>query len=172
MTITIDYEPSYEYDEGFYGNILAFNLRGHDLDLDVIESFLHERFLDDEIDWGGWEVRESWLRKVPAPDGDGMMHHYTHKPGPGARAVTVLERPSGWPYWCINHPMEPAASGRPAPQVLDGEELVARRLAELAEEVDPRRDVEEGYVYMCRECSDDFSERLRLTYLEARGGRR
>ena len=30
----------------------------------------------------------------------------------------------------------------------------------------------EGYVYMCRECSDDFSERLRLAYLEARGGRR
>ena len=69
--------------------------------------------LDDEIDLGGWDVRESWLRKVPAPGGDGMMHIYATKPGRGARAVTVRERPRGWSFWCINHPMEPATSGHP-----------------------------------------------------------
>ena len=164
----LDYETSYEYDEGFTGDILAYNLRGHSLDIDDIERFLHERYLGDEIDPSGWEIRESWLRKVPAPDS--MMHVYSHKPGRGARAVTVLERPHGWPFWCINHPMEPATSGRHVSQVLGGEELVARRLAELAEDVDPRPDVAEGYVYMCRECSEDFSERQRRAYLEATGG--
>ena len=166
----LDYETSYEYDEGFIGDILAYNLRGHGLNVDDVERFLYERYLDDEIDRDGWEIRESWLRKVPARDGDGMMHVYSNRPGPGARAVTVLEQPRGWPFWCINHPMEPATTGRPVSQVLDGEELVARRLAELAEDVDPRRDVAEGYVYMCRECSEDFSERQRRAFLEATGG--
>ena len=166
----LDYETSYEYDEGFTGDILAYNLRGHSLDIDDIERFLHERYLDDEIDLGGWDVRESWLRKVPAPGGDGMMHIYATKPGRGARAVTVLERPRGWSFWCINHPMEPATSGRPVSQIIEGEALVARRLAEMSEDVDPRPDVAEGCVYMCRECSNAFSERQRRAYLEATGG--
>ena len=169
MTV-YDYEPSYEYDEGFTGDLLAYNIRGHGLNVDDIERFLYERYLDDEIDLGGWEIREAWLRKVPARDGGGMMHVYSSRSGPGARAVTVLERPHGWPFWCINHPMEPATTGRPVPQVLDGEALVARRMAELAEDVDPRPDVAEGYVYMCRECSSAFSERQRRAYLEAIGG--
>lgn len=164
------YEISYEYDEGFTGEIVAYNLLGHGIDLGDIELFLLDRYSDDEIEEGGWEIREDWLRKVPAPDGDGMMHVYG-KPGRGSRAVTVLERPSGWSYWCINHPMEPAMTGHPVSQIIDGEALVARRLSELAEAVDPRPDVSaNGYIYQCRECSEDFSERLRQATLEAMRG--
>ena len=155
----MNYEISYEHDgENFTGEIMAYNLLGHGIDLDDIELFLLDRYSDDEIEEGGWEVREDWLRKVPTPNGDSM--HVYGKPGRGARAVTVLERPSGWSYWCINHPMEPAMTGRPASQIIDGEALVARRLSELAEDVDPRPDVSrDGYIYQCRECSNSFSER-------------
>lgn len=157
MRSTLDYEPSYEYDEGFTGEIIAYNLLGHGIDLDEIERFLHDRYDDDEIDEGGWEVREDWLRKVPTPDGS--MHCYG-KPGRGARAVTVLERPSQWVYWCTNDRTEPAQVGISATQVTDGEELVARRLSEIAEEADPRRDVDErGRVYLCRECHRSFEAR-------------
>ena len=159
MSGSFTYELSYEYDgEDFTGGISAFNLHGHGLDLDEIEQFLQERYDEDEIESGGWEIREDWLRKVPTRDGS-MMHHYS-RPGPGARAVTVLEQPRGWLYWCTNHPHEPAVVGRPAAQIIDGEALVARRLMVLAGEEDPRPDVDaRGYVYLCRECGDDFTRR-------------
>ena len=159
MSGSLTYEPSYEHDgEDYTGEISAFNLHGHGLDLDEIEQFLLERYDEDEIESGGWEIREDWLRKVPTRDGS-MMHHYG-SPGPGARAVTVLERPRGWSYWCINHPMEPAVVGRPTAQIIDGDALVARRLMVLAGEEDPRPDVDAcGYVYLCRECGDDFTRR-------------
>ena len=157
MRSTLDYEPSYEYDEGFTGEIIAYNLRGHGIDLDEIERFLHDRYDDDEIDEGGWEIREDSLRKVPSPDGS--LHVYG-KPGRGARAVTVLERPSQWAYWCTNDLTEPAQVGIPATQIIGGERLVARRLSELADEADPRRDVDErGHVYLCRECHRGFEAR-------------
>lgn len=169
-TIDMDYEPSYEYDgEGFTGRILAYNLRGHGIDLDAIERFLLDRYGDDEIDEGGWEVREDWLRKVPTTDG---MAHCYGKPGRGARAVTVLERPGGWGWWCINHPTEPANVGRHVSEIIDGAELVAKRLAEMAQEIDPRANVDErGYVYLCRACAESFSERRearRLAMQEAK----
>lgn len=155
----MDYEVSYEYDEGFTGEILAYNLRGHGLDLDEIERLLLGRYADDEIDEGGWEIREDWLRKVPSPVGS--LHVYG-KPGRGARAVTVLERPSQWGYWCTNDRTEPAQVGIPATKIVDGRALVAHRLAELADEIDPRPDVNErGYVYLCRACHDSFDERYK-----------
>ena len=157
----VDYEASYEYDPGygFTGDILAYNLHGHGLDLDDIEGFLRDRYDENEIEAGGWEVREDWMRKVPTPSGD-LAHHYG-KPGRGARAVTVLEQPSQWGRWCVNHPMEPAKVGRHVSQTTDGAGIVARRLAELADEIDPRPDVDDrGYVYLCRECSADFDARL------------
>ena len=159
MSGSFTYEPSYEHDgEDYTGEISAFNLHGHGLDLDEIEQFLQERYDEDEIESGGWEIREDWLRKVPTRDGS-MMHHYG-RPGPGARAVTVLEQPRGWLYWCTNHPHEPAAVGRPTAQIIDGDALVARRLMVLAGEDDPRPDVDaRGYVYLCRECGDDFTRR-------------
>ena len=159
----VDYEASYEYDPGygFTGDILAYNLHGHGLDLDDIEGFLRDRYDDNEIEAGGWEVREDWMRKVPTPSGD-FAHHYG-KPGRGARAVTVLEQPSQWGRWCVNHAYEPASAGRHVSEVADGEQLVARRLAVIAAEIDPRPDVDErGYVYLCRECADSFSERLKV----------
>ena len=158
--MSLDYEISYEFDECFTGEILALNLFGHGLELDDIERFLFERYADDEIDAGEWEIREDWLRKVPSSDG--LMHVYG-KPGRGARAVTVLERPHGWNRWCVNHAHEPASTGRHVSEVVDGEQLVARRLAVIAAEIDPRPDVDErGYVYLCRECADSFSERLKV----------
>ena len=159
MSGSLTYEPSYEHDgEDYTGEISAFNLHGHGLDLDEIEHFLQERYDEDEIESGGWEIREDWLRKVPTPSGDSM--HVYGKSGRGARAVTVLERPNGWSYWCVNHPMEPAVVGRPTAQIIDGEALVARRLMVLAGEEDPRPDVDaRGYVYLCRECGDDFTRR-------------
>lgn len=158
--MSLDYEISYEFDECFTGEILALNLFGHGLELDDIERFLFERYADDEINAGEWEIREDWLRKVPSSDG--LMHVYG-KPGRGARAVTVLERPHGWNRWCVNHAHEPASVGRHVSEVADGERLVASRLAVIAAEIDPRPDVDErGYVYLCRECADLFSERLKF----------
>ena len=158
--MSIDYEISYEFDEYFTGEILAFNLFGHGLELDDIERFLLERYADAEIDAGEWEIREDWLRKVPTADG--MMHVYG-KPGRGAKAVTVLEQPHGWNRWCVNHAHEPASVGRHASEVVGGEQLVASRLAVIATEIDPRPDVDErGYVYLCRECAASFSERLKV----------
>ena len=100
----MDYEISYEYDEGFTGEIVAYNLLGHGIDLDDIELFLLDRYSDDEIEEGGWEIREDWLRKVPTPNGD-LMHVYG-KPGRGARAVTVLER-HPMPPWGAKPPWSP-----------------------------------------------------------------
>ena len=163
--MSLGYEISYEFVDGFTGEILAFNLFGHGLDLDNIERFLAERYADAEIDAGGWEIREDWFRKVPTADG--MMHVYG-KPGRGAKAVTVLERPHGWNRWCVNHAHEPASTGRHVSEVVDGEQLVARRLAVIAAEIDPRPDVDErGYVYLCRECADSFSERIKVARVAA-----
>ena len=159
--MSLDYEVSYEFDEGFMGGVLAYNLFGHGLDLDEIERFLIERYDEDGIDEGGWEIREDWLRKVPTAVG--LMMHVYGKPGRGAKAVTVLERPHGWNRWCVNHAYEPASVGRHASEVVGGDQLVARRLVETAAEIDPRPDVDErGYVYMCRECADSFNERLKV----------
>lgn len=162
----MDYEISYEYDEcGFSGSVLAINLRGHghtpdDIDIFLDRMFWYEQEIEEE---GEWEVRETYLRKVPHPEG-GSMHIYGG-PGRGARAVTVLERPSGWDYWCLNHPYEPASSGIPASQVIDGEDSVLKRMEELTQQDDPRYDVDNrkgmgSYIYLCRECSTDFHERL------------
>lgn len=162
-----DFEISYEYDGEDYGGILAFNLHGHDIPLDDIELFLLDRFHDGDINEGGWEIKEDWLRKVPMNDGS-SMHVYAGKPGPGAKAVTVLCEPRFWNRWCINHPYERASQGRPTEQIIDGEELVTRRLLELADEIDPKPDVsEEGYVYFCRECSESFEKRYRAAQQEA-----
>lgn len=169
----IDYEISFELeldDNGYYGDLLAFNVRGHGHHPDVIDQFLDAMRTDGYADSGDWEIREDWLRKVPHPDG-GSRHTYG-TPGRGARAVTVIEHSRGWGYWCINHPHEPASVGHSASQVIDGEALVTRRLAERETEIDPRHDVDRrqgmgGYVYMCRECSNSFCERLRAARREA-----
>ena len=168
--MSLGYEISYEFDEGFTGEILALNLFGHGLDIDDIERFMAERYADGEIESGGWEIREDWLRKVPTSDG--TMHVYG-KPGRGAKAVTVLEQPRTWNRWCVNHAHEPASVGRHASEVVDGEQLVARRLAVIAAEIDPRPDVDErGYVYLCRECADSLSERLKAARSAAMEARR
>lgn len=158
------YEASYEYDDGYTGTVLAFNLHGHGLDLDDIELFL-ESMRDDDLDLdaaGCWEIREDWLRKVPSRDHNGMAHIYG-PPGRGARAVTVVEHHSSWGYWCVNHPAEPAQTGHPAENIVDGEQIVTRRLAELANDIDPRPDVDNrgtwAFIYMCRDCSADFTAR-------------
>ena len=170
-TPMIDYEISYEMDDnGYCGDLLAFNVRGHGHHPDVIDQFLDAMRTEGYADSGDWEIREDWLRKVPHPDG-GSRHTYG-TPGRGARAVTVIERSRGWGYWCINHPHEPASVGHSASQVIDGEALVTRRMAELETEIDPRHDVDRrqgmgGYVYMCRECSTGFGERLRAARREA-----
>ena len=167
----IDYEISYEVDDnGYFGELLAFNVRGHGHHPDVIDQFLDAMRTEGYADSGDWEIREDWLRKVPHPDG-GSRHTYG-TPGRGARAVTVIERSRSWGRWCINHPYEPAVVGHSASQVIDGEALVTQRLADLESEIDPRWDVARhqgmgGYVYMCRECSTSFGERLRAARREA-----
>lgn len=166
------YEISYEMDDDdITGTVLAFNLHGHGHHPDVIDLFLDAMRYDYEqdVDGGVWEVREDWLRKVPC--GGGSRHTYG-KPGLGARAVTVIERPTQWGYWCINHPYEPASTGIPATQIIDGEGIVTQRLTELASEIDPRRDVDRrkgmvDYIYMCRDCSSAFNERLNVARREA-----
>lgn len=52
---------------------------------------------------------------------------------------------------------------------LVGWAVMARRLSELAEDVDPRPDVSKhGYIYQCRECSNSFSERYAAAHMEDR----
>lgn len=169
-----DYEISYEYDgEEYTGSISAFNIYGHGHHPDTIDTFLDAMGEEGYADGGSWEVRETYLRKVPTHDGS--LHIYGSK-GRGARAVTVIERESGWDYWCINHPCEPATSGIPATQCIDGEVFVTQRLIELEQETEPRYDVHRwdsrfgsssSYIYMCRECSDDFHDRLAAARKEA-----
>ncbi|MBK7822839.1 MAG: hypothetical protein IPJ61_17700 [Tessaracoccus sp.] len=167
-----DFTPGYEVDDygDITGELLAINIHGHGIDLDLIEQLLdYERDdLYDPDDAGAWSVREDWLRVVPMRDG---MRHVYGPPGRGARPVTVVESWHQWPYWCLNHPYEPAKIGIPAGQIVDGEAIVAARLAELAEQDDPRPDVEDsrmgGYIYMCRDCADDVHERLRTARREA-----
>lgn len=170
----MEYEISYEDDgDGYCGDILAININGHGHHFDDIELLL-ESMRDDELpyeeDGGCWEVYESYLRKVPTPQGS--AHIYSGK-GRGARAITVVERPQAWDYWCLNHPYEPARVGIPDEQIINGEALITQRLTELDQEIDPRRDVDRwegrspGYIYMCRECSDDFHIRLAEARKEA-----
>ena len=169
------YEGIHEVDfDGEFGNLMGFHLRGHGHDPDDIDRYLDELAYENGYDEQfpvEWEVREDWVRKVPVRPAGGHRFVYTGKPARGAAAVTVIERPWGWEHWCVHHPLERAMTGIPVGRISDGEAFVARRLAELADEIDPRRDVDDrngGTVYYCRPCARDFDARWQAAITTAR----
>jgi len=102
VTVTLpDYIVSNE--EG--GGIMTINVLGHHDDetaLAVAREALIE--WDGEVPKLGFDkpVR-TFLRQVPADDGDGgrwMAHHYFARGGRGARAVTRVDLARYWPYRC------------------------------------------------------------------------
>lgn len=164
----MSYDPpahhvGYEIDgDDVTGDVCAFYIAGHAHGPDDVELFLDWWADDDEAFSGCWEVTETWLRRVPFRGGS---RYVTGGPGRGATPVTMLAQPSAWGYWCINHPYEPAVCGHPASSVVGGEEIVALRSRAVAQDLDPRPDVSHpgsvhSLIYMCRECSTSFSERL------------
>lgn len=172
MNVTLPaYTISYEADGDECGtDIVAVNIHGHGHGTDLIETLLaylqHEGYLDG----GSWDIREDHLRHVP---GEHMTRHVYSGPGRGARPVTVVERTRFWGWWCYRHPYEPATSGAPATQIIDGEALVEARLALLNAAEEPRPDVHAprhgmpGYIYMCRDCAHDHYDRLNAARREA-----
>ena len=172
----LDYTEIYEMDDGGdMGSFMGFHVTGHGHHIDEIERFL-DRVADEHLyteDPTEWEATEAWVRAVPIPGTGSHRFVYASRPGPGAKAVTLLQQPWGWERWCIHHPHERATAGWPADRFIDGDEIVSRRLAELAQQIDPHPDVDDlngGTVYYCPACSTAASERLREAELAARGG--
>lgn len=166
--------------DGEVGGLIGFHLTGHGHHPDVVDWFLNTEAADyldyDDESPTEWEITETWVRTVPLGRTGAYQYVYSG-PGRGARAITVIEHPWGLRYWCINHPDERAMTGIPASRVIDGEQVVADRLAALAADIDPRPDVQasygygdSGYIYMCRDCSVAFSERERVARIAAQAG--
>lgn len=132
-------------DDGYdLGYPMALHLFGHDLDLDTVENTLDQASDEEGLDAPeGWDLEETYVRKVPAPYG--WRFAYTGSPGRGATVVTVAT-PAGVPaHWCWKHPFEPWASGQHISNMIDPPMPM----------VSP-----DGYLYMCRDCARDFSARL------------
>lgn len=171
------YEAVYEVDDDdVTGSLLGFHFLGHDHHPDAIERFLNTEALDylyepDEDQPTAWTVVETWVRKVPIRATGGCRFVYSG-PGRGAQAVTFVELPWRRELWCINHPDEPWYVGIPAGEVTDGEQIVEDRLAAMATEVDPRRNVSDDgrYIYLCSPCWRSFSERQREARIAAQRG--
>lgn len=171
-----DFETVHELDfDDEVGSLMGWHLRGHGHDPDVIDRFLAIEGRE-ALDWDEerpreWEVTEVWVRKVPIPSTGGYRYAYCNG-GRGASPVTAVMEPSWWEYWCLNHPDERASIGVPSVRVVDGEAIVTRRLAELADEIDPRRDVDSrmGTIYLCPECAARFYEREREARAAAQRG--
>lgn len=139
----VDWEVVYEDDGDDLGWPMALHLFGHGLDLDTVENTLDQASDEEAFDAPeGWDLEETYVRKVPASYGWRFV--YTGSPGRGATAVT-LATPARVPaHWCWRHPFEPWQSGHPISQMVDP----------------PMPMVQDGYLYMCRDCSRDFKERL------------
>lgn len=138
------WEVVLEDDGDELGYPMALHLFGHGLDLDTIQDTLDQAADEESIDAPeGWDLEETYVRKVPASYG--WRFAYTGAPGRGATAVTVATPARVPAHWCWKHPFEPWQSGFPIEQMIDP----------------PMPMVEPGgYLYMCRDCARDFSQRL------------
>ena len=153
-----DFDEVREWDGDDFGNLMAFDLRGHH-DFDVVERFLLIEATDGLDLTEGWDVSHGY--RHCSPQG---LYTYATTGGRGWTPVTHLEINNGAVMWCINHPWEPWASGFPAENIVDGAALVAANLPD-PQDPDPRLVVAsyrtgEGYVYMCHSCARSFGERL------------
>lgn len=140
----LEWEVVREDDGGELGWPMALHLFGHGLDLDAVEATLDEA--SDEVTFcvtDGWDLEETYVRQVPASYG--WRFAYTGAPGRGATAVTIATPASVPAHWCWRHPFEPWSSGHPISQMIDPPMPMVSQ---------------DGYLYMCRDCSRDFSERL------------
>ena len=144
MSMTLDHEVVYECDGDELGWPMALHLRGHGLDIDRVEDNL-DRLVDEESISAseGWDLEETYVRKVPAPFG--FRYVYTGGPGRGAYAVTVATPASVPRHWCWRHPFEPGTTGYPIANIADPPMPC----------VTP-----DGYLYMCWDCARDFGKRL------------
>lgn len=167
----IDLDPIYETDGDELGGLLGWLLYG-DVDLDDIELFMASEDVADHFPdgvAGGWEIFETYVRKVPRVFG--YEYVYTSGPGRGARKATRIEQNHSWGYWCINHIWEPASIGIPVEQVADPLwPMVLARITAPERRREHARTPEDGpaYVYLCRTCATGFHERRALAEREAR----
>jgi hypothetical protein len=150
----------FEFDEvleddgaGGFDGLMGYNVKGH-LDPDDIEIFLQtviaQEFWSGEETYNeppprGWDVSFMYVRKVPREEG--MAFIYQLSPGRGATQVTYFEINRQWEKRCAFHD-DIAVTGVPVQGAPDREKLEAKDL------------VIDGYVYLCRPCYDDYSERL------------
>lgn len=170
MLADLGFDEVYELEEGELGSLIGYDLHGRQ-GLDVIEAFLAQMEYEYAPDapYGGWEAEECWRTTDP----ETLAYHYRDTPVEGGVLVTRLSHAHIWGYWCLNHRDEPASSGVPVSQVVDGEQIVAEESAALAGQVDPRPTVTAdrlgmgAYIYLCRTCSTSFHDRLKQARAEA-----
>lgn len=147
----LDYEEVYECDGDELGWPMSLHFFGHGLDLDLVQHSLDVASDEVGMDAGeGWDLEETFVRKVPASFG--WRFAYTGGPGRGATAVTLARLASTPAHWCWKHPFEPWSTGFPIAQMIDP----------------PMPCVSvDGYLYMCRDCARDHRERLEQARREA-----
>lgn len=147
----LDFDVVYEDDGDELGYPMALHLMGHGHHLDEVQAALDQAA--DELGMvagEGWDIEETFVRKVPAPFG--WRFAYTGSRGRGASAVT-LATPARVPaHWCWRHPFEPWSTGFPVANITDAPMPCASP---------------DGYLYMCRDCAEDFRTRLAEARKEA-----
>lgn len=138
-----EWEVVLEVDGDELGWPMALHLFGHGLDLDDVQNALDQASDEEAFEaTEGWDLEETYVRKVPASFGWRFVYGSR---GRGATAVTVATPARVPAHWCWRHPFEPWASGHPIAHMIDPP----------IPAVAPG-----GYLYMCRDCSREFSERL------------
>ena len=153
MSDVLDFEVVREFDGDELGWPMALHFFGHGLDLDDIQESLDRLEDDGEIPMSptdGWDLEETYVRKVPATFG--WRFAYTKAPGRGARAVTLTSPARVAAHWCWKHPFEPWATGFPVANIVDPPMPC----------VSP-----DGYLYMCSDCATEFRTRMERARQEA-----
>lgn len=147
------------------GSVIGFHLYG-DVDHDDIELFMADEDLNEWFPTGvdgGWEITETYVRKVPLRDGGGYRFVYATGPGPGASKVVRLEPNHSWGFWCMNHIYEPASTSIPIEQVSNPIwPMVLARITPPERRRAHARGPQDGaaYAYLCRPCATSFHTRM------------
>lgn len=154
------YEVIYEMDyDGGTGSAMGVLIDGH-VDFADVELFV-AAVIPDEF-WHtperGFDVEHVYWRTSAFYDDEGNQTDsftfvYDDSPLKGGKPATKLEIESTWEKRCIRHPFEVALTGIHKSRIPEEQ-------ADLADA--------NGYVYLCRECYDDWAARLNAAVDEMR----